>query len=129
VGNGTQLGRVRGLGASGHGADHWLKQRTTAIANFALMLWFIASLLLLPDYNYLTLHNWLASPLAAVPLMLLVISVFWHFRMGLQVVIEDYVHDDGLKFGSLIALNFYSVGTAAVVLFAIAKIALTGTPK
>jgi succinate dehydrogenase / fumarate reductase, membrane anchor subunit len=129
VGNGTQLGRVRGLGASGHGADHWLKQRTTAIANFALMIWFIASLLLLPDYNYLTLHNWLASPLAAVPLMLLVISVFWHFRMGLQVVIEDYVHDDGLKFGCLIALNFYSVGTAAVALFAIAKIALTGTPK
>jgi succinate dehydrogenase / fumarate reductase, membrane anchor subunit len=129
VGNGTQLGRVRGLGSSGHGADHWLKQRTTAIANFALMIWFVASMLLLPDYSYQTLQGWLASPLAAVPLMLLVISVFWHFRMGLQVVIEDYVHDDGLKFGSLIALNFYSVGTAAVALFAIAKIAFTGTPN
>jgi succinate dehydrogenase / fumarate reductase, membrane anchor subunit len=129
VGNGTQLGRVRGLGASGHGADHWLKQRTTAIANFALMIWFVASMLLLPDYSYQSFRGWLASPLAAVPLMLLVISVVWHFRLGLQVVIEDYVHDDGLKFGSLIALNFYSVGTAAVALFAIAKIAFTGTPN
>ncbi len=129
MGNGTQLGRVRGLGASGHGADHWLKQRTTAIGNFALMIWFIASMLMLPDYSYQSLHGWLASPLAAVPLMLLVISVVWHFRLGLQVVIEDYVHDDGLKFGSLIALNFYSVGTAAVALFAIAKIAFTGTLK
>ena len=129
MGGGTQLGRVRGLGASGHGADHWLKQRTTAIANFALMIWFAASLMRLPDYSALTLSSWLSSPFAAVPLMLLVVSVFWHFRMGLQVVIEDYVHDEGLKFGSLIALNFYSVGTAAVALFAIAKIAFTGTPK
>jgi succinate dehydrogenase / fumarate reductase, membrane anchor subunit len=129
VGSGTQLGRVRGLGSSGHGADHWLKQRTTAISNFALMIWFAASLLRLPDYSYLTLHSWLATPMAAVPLILLVVSVCWHLRMGLQVVIEDYVHDEGVKFGSLVALNFYSIGTAAVAIFAIARIAFTGTPK
>jgi succinate dehydrogenase / fumarate reductase, membrane anchor subunit len=57
----------------------------------------------------------------------LIISVFWHFRIGLQVVIEDYVHDDGLKFGSLVALNLYSFGLGAMALFAIAKTAFTGT--
>ncbi len=136
MGTGTELGRVRGLGPSHHGGGHWLDQRTTALGNVALMLWLVASLLLLPNYGYETVQAWLSSPWAAIPMMLLVISVVWHFRLGLQVFIEDYVHDEGLKFASLTLLTFYTFGVGATALFAIAKIAFaaaataaTGAPQ
>ena len=70
--------------------------------------------------------EWLASPLVAVPMILMLISVFWHLRLGLQVLIEDYVPDPGTKFGLLIALTFFAVGGAALGIFSVAKIALTG---
>jgi len=70
--------------------------------------------------------NWLSQPLAALPMMLLLISVFWHLRLGLQVLIEDYVHDEGLKFFSILLLNFYAIGGPAIGIFAIARIAFTG---
>ncbi|MFM7027393.1 MAG: succinate dehydrogenase, hydrophobic membrane anchor protein [Chakrabartia sp.] len=127
MGNGTGLGRVRGLGSAKHGGGHWVLHRMTAVSNLLLMLWLVFSLLRLPAYDYFAVRLWLEQPLVAVPMMLLVISVFWHFRIGLQVLIEDYVHDDGLKFASLAALGFYTFGSGALALFAIAKIALTGT--
>ena len=129
MGNGTGLGRVRGLGSAKHGGAHWVLHRMTAVGNLLLLPWLLISLVRLPTYDFTTIHMWLAQPLVAVPMMLLVISVFWHFRIGLQVVIEDYVHEDGLKFASLTALTFYTLGAAAFALFAIAKIALTGTPN
>ncbi len=123
--SGTELSRVRGLGASGHGGGHWLTQRTSAVGNFALMIWFVVSLVRMPSLDHWTLTLWLSSPLAAIPLMLLVISVLMHIRLGLQVFIEDYVKDDGLKFASLTVLSFYCIGAGATALFAIAKIAFT----
>lgn len=129
MGNGTGLGRVRGLGSARHGGNHWVMHRVTAVGNLLLMLWLAFSLMRLPVYDYETVRVWLEQPLVAVPMMLLVISVFWHFRMGLQVLIEDYVHEDGLKFASIVALTFYTFGMGALALFAIAKIALTGTPN
>ena len=129
MGTGTGLGRVRGLGSAKHGGAHWVMHRMTAVGNLLLLPWLLISLVRLPTYDYTTVTTWLAQPMAAVPMMLLVISVFWHFRIGLQVVIEDYVHEEGTKFASLTALTFYTLGTAAFALFAIAKIALTGTPN
>jgi succinate dehydrogenase / fumarate reductase membrane anchor subunit len=129
MGTGTGLGRVRGLGSAKHGGAHWVLHRMTAVGNLLLLPWLLISLVRLPTYDYTTVTTWLAQPMAAVPMMLLVISVFWHFRIGLQVVIEDYVHEEGAKFASLTALTFYTLGTAAFALFAIAKIALTGTPN
>lgn len=129
MGHGTGLGRVRGLGSAKHGGNHWVLHRMTAVSNLLLMLWLVFSLLRLPTYDYGTIRLWLEQPLVAVPMMLLVISVFWHFRMGLQVLIEDYVHEDGLKFASIAALSFYTFGLGALALFSIAKIALTGTPN
>lgn len=129
MGTGTGLGRVRGLGSAKHGGAHWVLHRMTAVGNLLLMPWLLISLVRLPTYDFTTVTAWLAQPMAAVPMMLLVISVFWHFRIGLQVVIEDYVHEEGLKFASLTALTFYTLGAAAFALFAIAKIALTGTPN
>ena len=126
MGNGTGIGRVRGLGSAKAGAHHWIVQRVTAVGNLLLTLWLIFSLIRLPNYEYETLHGWLAEPLVAVPMMLMLVSIFWHLRLGLQVLVEDYVTDAGLKFGVLLLLSFYAVGGAALGIFALAKIAFTG---
>lgn len=125
MGRGTEIGRVRGLGSAKAGAHHWWMQRLTAGSNLLLMLWFIFSLLRLPHYDYATVTAWLSSPLGAVPMILLVASVFWHFRLGLQVVIEDYQHDE-TRVVALVALNFYTIAMAAFAIFAVLKIAFTG---
>lgn len=124
MGNGTELGRVRGLGSAKEGAHHWWAQRVTAGANLFLMIWFFAAIVRLPAYDYDTVHTWLGSPWAAVPLILLVVSVFYHFRLGLQVLIEDYQKDTS-RVAALLLLNFFTFGAGAIALFAILKIAFT----
>ncbi|MBU3079181.1 succinate dehydrogenase, hydrophobic membrane anchor protein [Sphingomonas quercus] len=126
MGTGTGIGRVRGLGSARHGVSHWLLQRLTACGNLLLVIWFLVSLLRLPALDYATVTAWIASPLVAVPLILLTISVFWHLRIGLQVFIEDYVHEDGGKIALLVLLTFYAIGGAALAIFAIVRIALSG---
>jgi succinate dehydrogenase / fumarate reductase, membrane anchor subunit len=124
MGNGTDLGRVRGLGAAKSGVHHWWMQRVTAIANLALMLWFVISLVRLPSLAHGAVVLWLHQPVVAVPMLLLIVSVFWHFRLGLQVFIEDYVHTEGTKLLALLVLNFYALAGAAAAVFAVLKIAL-----
>ncbi len=126
MGSGTNIGKVRGLGSAQEGAHHWIIQRVTAVGNLALIAWLLISLLRLPNYEYELLVGWLSSPLVAVPMMLMLVSIFWHLRLGLQVLIEDYVPDHGLKFGIIILLNFFAVGGAALGIFAVAKVAFTG---
>jgi succinate dehydrogenase / fumarate reductase, membrane anchor subunit len=125
MGTGTQIGRVRGLGSAKHGASHWWLQRVTATGNILLVLWFIISLIRLPSLGYGVVTAWLSSPLAAVPMALLVINVFWHFRLGLQVVIEDYIHG-GMRIITMGLLHLWTFGAGAFALYAILKIALTG---
>jgi succinate dehydrogenase / fumarate reductase membrane anchor subunit len=74
MGNGTSIGRVRGLGSAHSGAHHWIVQRVSAIGNLVLTAWFAVSLLLLPNFNYITVHDWIVSPVSAVALSLLIIS-------------------------------------------------------
>jgi len=124
MGNGTSIGRVRGLGSAHSGAHHWLVQRFTAVGNLVLTIWFVVSLLALPNYNFITIHDWLASPVSGVGLALLVISTFWHARLGLQVVVEDYVHEHGAKFAAIAALNLAAFAGAAFGLFAIVRLSL-----
>lgn len=124
MGNGTELGRVRGLGSAKHGAQHWWAQRVTAASNLFLMTWFFVAIVRLPGYDYETVHAWLGSPWAAIPLVLLILSVFYHFRLGLQVVIEDYQHGTS-RVGLLLALNFFTFGAGAIAIFAILKVAFT----
>ncbi|RXR28219.1 succinate dehydrogenase, hydrophobic membrane anchor protein [Sphingobium fluviale] len=126
MGNGTSIGRVRGLGSAKSGAHHWIVQRFTAVGNLLLVLWLIFSILQMPGLDYESVVGWLSQPLVAVPMALMLVSIFWHLKLGLQVLIEDYVHDDGLKFVAIMALNFYAIGGAALGIFAIAKIAFTG---
>lgn len=126
MGTGTGIGRVRGLGSAKHGSQHWLRQRYTAAGNLILVLWLLISLLSLGSLDHGTVVAWLASPIVAVPMMLMVVSIFYHLKLGMQVMMEDYVHDEGLKLLSLVAINFYAIGGAAVALFSIAKIAFSG---
>ena len=124
MGNGTRLGRVRGLGSSHHGSQHWLQQRLTALGNILLVSWFVVSLIRLPLGDHGAVYRWASNPTVALALILLVISVFWHFRLGLQVMIEDYVHGEATRLLALVILNFYAIGGAAFGIFAIVRIAL-----
>ena len=123
MGAGTDLGRVRGLGSAKGGVHHWWLQRVTAVSNLVLVLWFIFSLVRLPSLDYSSVTLWLRQPVAAVPMLLLIVTVFWHLRLGVQVLIEDYVHGSARVVGML-ALNFYTVAGAAAAVFAVLKIAL-----
>ena len=118
----TSVGRVRGLGSAKEGTHHWWNQRLTAGSNLALMAWLLISVARQPAYDYATIHAWLSSAWVAVPMALLILSVFYHFRLGLQVLIEDYQVEQA-RVASLVALNFFAVGLGATALFAILKVA------
>ena len=124
----TYIGRVRGLGSAKHGGEHWLKQRLTAIGNLLLTTWFVVSLLMIPSFEHAALAQWLAQPLVAVPMILMLVNIFTHIRLGLQILIEDYVHDEGLKFATMALLNFYVIASAVFGIFVVAKLAFTGAP-
>jgi succinate dehydrogenase / fumarate reductase membrane anchor subunit len=122
MGTGTSIGRVRGLGSAKHGAHHWWRQRVTAGSNLFLTLWFVFAIARMPGYDYASVYSWLQNSWAAVPMMLLIVSVFYHFRLGLQVVIEDYQHEQK-RVAAILLLNFFTVATAATAIFAILKVA------
>lgn len=124
MGTGTSIGRVRGLGSAHEGTHHWWHQRMSAGSNLLLMTWLIVSLIRLPDLGYETVQAWLSAPVAAVPMILLVFSVFYHLKAGLQVVIEDYARDAG-RIVLMTLLNFFAIGGAVFAVFSILKIAFT----
>ncbi len=126
MGNGTSIGKVRGLGSAHHGAHHWLVQRVTAVGNLVLTLWLATSFVLLPDMSHATISGWLSQPLPATAMILLVVTTFWHARLGLQVLIEDYIQETGLKFGLLTLLNLAVIGGGAFAVFSVARLALGG---
>ena len=124
MGNGTSIGKVRGLGSAHEASHHWWHQRLTAGANLVLLLWLLFSIALLPAYDYATLTAWLRETIAAVPMILLVAATAYHFRLGLQVVIEDYVHNEnGVVL--IVLVNLFSIAVAALAIFSILKIAFT----
>lgn len=126
MGNGTSIGRVRGLGSAHHGAHHWLVQRFTAVGNVVLGLWLAGSLALLSNRSYDGMMEWLAQPISAVAMALFIVSTFWHARLGLQVLIEDYVEDSAMRFAVFAILNFLAFGGAALGLFFILQIVMAG---
>lgn len=126
MGNGTEIGRVRGFGSAHHGAHHWLLQRFTAVGNLVLGLFLAISFALLPGYDYASLTGWAKTPLVATALALLIVSTFWHARLGLQVLVEDYVPRSGSRFAALLLLNLAAVGGAMFGLVSIARIAFAG---
>lgn len=123
----TPIARVRGLGSAKAGAHHWWLERLSSVALLVLFIWLIASILRLPDLSYGTVREWLADPLAAVPMLLLVAVTFWHGKMGLQVIIEDYVHEAGNKAFAIALLSFFAIAGAGLAIFAVIKIAFAAT--
>ncbi len=123
---GTPIGRVRGLGAGHHGTHDWLLMRYTSVGSLLLGAFLLVSLALMPDTTFGTVSEWLARPVPAAAMALLVVSVFWHTRLGVAELIGDYVHTDGNKFAAILALNLAIIGGAGFALFCIARLALGG---
>jgi succinate dehydrogenase / fumarate reductase, membrane anchor subunit len=120
----TPLGRALGRGAAKDGVQHWWLQRLTSIALVPLSIGFVVSLLTLPALDYLTLIAWLRQTWTALGLILFVLVAARHSQLGVRVVIEDYVHSDGLKTVALVLLDFTHVLIAAAAVLAVLKIAL-----
>ena len=120
----TPRARVKGLGASGHGADHFWMQRLTAAANVPLMLAFVVIVAMMSGRDYAAAVALISNPIVAILLILGVISVALHMRLGMQVVIEDYLHGKGLKLAALLANNFYAAAVAVACLYALIRIGL-----
>jgi succinate dehydrogenase / fumarate reductase, membrane anchor subunit len=122
----TPLRRVRHLGAAHDGTSHFLRQRLTAAANLPLVITFVILIATLVGRPYHDVVAVLASPFVALLLILMVVSISIHMRIGMQVIIEDYVHGEGLKLALLVANTFFTVVVAAVSIFAILKLAFGG---
>lgn len=101
----TPLARVRHLGSAKDGTGHWWAQRLTALALIPLTIWFVASLVNLAGADHAAMAAWMGNPVSAGLMILLVVATFYHAALGLQVVIEDYVHGEGAKMAALIAVK------------------------
>ncbi len=119
----SPLGRVLGLGSARAGTEHWLGQRLSAVALVPLTLWFALALLALPALDFYAVSAWIAAPLHAVLLVLLVATLVYHSSLGTQVVAEDYIHAPGLRAVVLVLLRLLHIvlgvaGILAVLLVA-----------
>jgi succinate dehydrogenase / fumarate reductase membrane anchor subunit len=120
----TPVAAARGMGSAKEGAGVWQLQRLTAITNVILVVWFIVQVAPMSGADYAAWHAWFDSPYHATMMVLLVISVFWHVRLGVQVVLEDYIRTASTRIATMIALNLGCVGLGAACLVAILKISI-----
>ena len=118
----SPIGRVLGLGTAKEGVSHWWSQRVTSVALVLLCLWFVASLLRIPTSDYHIVVTWIAEPINTVLLLLLIATLVYHSLLGVQVVVEDYVHHHGLKIATMMLLTFVHVAVAALAIFAVLRI-------
>lgn len=118
----SALGRVRALGSARAGTHHWWMQRLTAIALVPLTLWFVIAFIGLAAGDYPSAISWFASPLNVALLLALVIALFYHAQLGMQVIIEDYLHTAWLKMATLVLLNFVMALLALAAIIAALKV-------
>ena len=118
----TPLARVRGLGSAHAGTEHFWKQRLTAVSNLILICFLIWLLVKLGGADYATAKRTLARPQNAIPLLLLVLSGIIHMRLGMQTIIEDYVHSEGRKVIALMLNLFFCVLVGLTCAFAVLKL-------
>lgn len=124
--NKTPLGRVRGLGSAKGGTHHWWMQRVTAVALVPLVIWFVASVVGLVGADRAIVVSWLGMPVVSVLMILFLTTAFYHLKLGLQVVVEDYVHGEATKVITLMLVTFGCVALALASIFAVLKIAFGG---
>lgn len=118
----TPLGRVLGLGSAGEGTDHFVGQRLSAIALALLGTWFAFSMLQIESFAYLEVFRFVAEPVNTILLVLLSVAIGYHSHLGVQVVIEDYVHGPAMKTTLLIMSRFAHVVLAVAAVYAILRI-------
>lgn len=118
----TPLGRVRGYGSAKSGTDDFIRQRLTAIANIPLTIVAILIVMSLIGSHHATVKTALGWPPVAIVMLLFVISVFYHMRIGMQVIIEDYVHGELAKYALLILNTFYAFAAGFAAVYAILKL-------
>ena len=119
----SPVGRAIGLGSAKEGVEHWWLQRVTAVALVPLTLWFVVSVVRLSGADIDTVRDWVGRPLPSILFVLLLIATFWHTSLGLQVVIEDYVHTDLAKLGLLIVIRLACFALAVAGVIAVLAIA------
>ena len=118
----TPLAKVKGLGSAKEGAHHWLMQRLTAVALLFLSTWLIYSLLQFKGQSFQQIHEFVANPLHAAGIFLFIAVVSYHAMLGLQVVIEDYIHNTFFRYVGLIKVKFFGYLLPALSLFFLIKI-------
>ncbi|WP_315836646.1 succinate dehydrogenase, hydrophobic membrane anchor protein [Bradyrhizobium prioriisuperbiae] len=118
----TPIARVRGLGAAHSGTSDFWRQRLTALALLLLFIPVVVIIMTLLGRNHAAAAQILGSPLIAIIMMLFIVASCWHMKIGMQVVIEDYVHDEKLKLLSVIANNFFSIAVGLASIYAIIKL-------
>ncbi len=122
----TPIARVRGLGPAKHGAEDWWKVRLNSVTTLALFVWLLVSLLTLPNLDHPTMVEWLRQPVNAVLMLLLIASTFWHSKFGVREWIDDYVHDEGMKFAAVALSTILHLVVGAIAAFSVLKIAFAG---
>jgi len=120
----SPLGRARGLGSARAGSHHWWAQRLTALSLVPLTLWFIFSVIHLAGASHQMVIDWLSAPLTLCLMLALILATFHHLQLGVQVVIEDYVHDERTKIGAVLAVKAFCVLLALVCIVSVLKIGL-----
>lgn len=120
------LAKVRGLGSAKNGTHHWWVHRITALANIPLVIFVVVSFVGNANHGHAEWAAWLQQPLAAVLMVLFVANICYHLRLGLQVVIEDYIHNKSNKVAAMMAVTFGTVLMAGLGIFSILKVAFGG---
>lgn len=119
----TPISRARGLGSAKDGTHHWWMHRLTGVALVPLTLWFVVSMIFRAGEDQAAVSAWLASPLNAVLMLLLIVATFHHMQLGLQVVVEDYIHGEAVKLACMVGLKLGSFALATAAAFAVLKVA------
>jgi succinate dehydrogenase / fumarate reductase membrane anchor subunit len=120
----SPLGRAIGLGSAKEGVAHWWAQRVTALALVPLTLWFVIAVIGLVGADHSVFVAWVRSPMPAILLILLLVATFYHASLGLQVVIEDYIHGEVARLATLLMMRFLCIVFAVRGIFAVLKLAL-----